>query len=202
MVVNLESRVDYTPELARREKAPDSFLATANFQRDRFPEVCHGPVVFWMTETLERAFFEQAPDLWHWRSHVFDLRTRSAPEMEPLDPDGRPWWSGDNRLHPELRIRRLEEELAAYRQIGSAREEMQALISLGIAHMDIGDARRALKDFEAVLKLARKLGNRAWEGAALNNLGSAHRRLGAPRRAIGYHEQALVIVRESGDRRG
>lgn len=202
MVINLESRVDYAPELARGDQAPDSLLSTANLQRDRFPEVCPGPVVLWMTELLERAFFDQAPDLWHWRSHVFDLRTRSAPEMAPHDPDGRPWRSGDHRLHPEHRIRRLEEELAAYRKGGSAREEIQALNSLGIARLDIGDARRALRDFEEVLKLARKLGNRDWEGTALGNLGLAHADLGDARSAIGYYEQHLEIVREIGDRRG
>ncbi len=105
MVVNLESRVEYAPELSVSGDPGVEFLATANLQRDLFAKVCPGPLVIWMTELLERAFVKQAPDLWHWRSHTFDFRTRP-----------RPWKIEESRReHPLARIEQLEEELAAYR---------------------------------------------------------------------------------------
>jgi tetratricopeptide (TPR) repeat protein len=201
MVINLESRVDYAPELDRLTRPADTLLSTANLQRDRFPSACPGPVILWVTELVERALADQAPDLWHWRSHVFELRNE-LPEAPPtFDPDGRPWRSDDERLHPSHRLQRLEEELAAYRKTGSRRDEMRVLNAMGLARWESGDARRAIRDFEAALSLARELGCRNWEGSALSCLGLAHADLGDARRSLGYHEQALAIARQSGDQR-
>ena len=110
MVVNLEGSVDYTPELAQPGGPGTEFLATANFHRELFPAACPGPLVIWMTELLERAFVRHAPDLWHWRSHVFDFRTRSRPHEAADAAESGRMKSDDDRLHPEDRLHRLEGE--------------------------------------------------------------------------------------------
>ena len=202
MVVNLEGCVDYAPELAQPGGPGTEFLATANFHRELFPAACPGPLVIWMTELLERAVVRHAPDLWHWRSHVFDLRTRSRPRETADAAESGRMKSDDDRLHPEDRLRRLEEELAAYRKAGARFDEVRVLNAIGIARGQSGDARLARKDFEAALKLGREIGDRRGEGNALNNLGLAYAGLGDARKAIEYFEKALVISRQKGDRRG
>ena len=201
MVVNMERLVDYAPELSRPGGPGPAFLDTANLHRELFPKACPGPLVLWMTEMLEQAFIRCAPDLWSWRNHVFDLRTRTAPEAPTFDEYGRPYRSDDHRLHPVTRLRRLEEELAAFRRTGSRKDEMRVLNAIGLARLDAGDAKTARLDFEAALQIALEIGDRRGEGIALGNLGNAHAALGDARKAIGYHEQALAVSREIGDRR-
>ena len=202
MVVNLETRVDYNPELVRPGNPGAAFLETANLHRELFPEVGPYPLVIWMTELLERAFVGHAPDLWHWRSHVFDLRTLSVPSEAIVSADQNDWSSDDFRRHPEDRLRRLEEELAAYRRAGMLLAECHTLNAMGMARSDAGDHRLALRDFEQALTIANKVGFKAYMGAALMNLGNAHKNLGDTRKAIDFYEQRLTIAREIGERRG
>lgn len=201
MVVNLEGCVEYNPELHSSGGSDTEFLATANLQRDRFPVDCPAPVVIWMTELLERAFVKQAPDLWHWRSHVIDLRTRQVP-VDTISTDGQPLRNDDHRLHPKVRIDRLEEELAAYRKAGSRRDEMRVLNNIGLARHDAGEARLAKNDFEAVLNIAQELKDRYMEGTALGNLGNTYSLLGDIRKAADCYGKALEIGREIGDKQG
>ena len=202
MVVNLESCVEYNPELPLPNSPGTAFLSTANLQRELFPTVCPAPLILWMTELLERAFIKQAPDLWHWRSHVFDLRTRIRPDQMLTTEDGRPPSNDDHRLHPETRIERLEEELAAYRRTGSRSDEMRILTAIGLARLDAGDARLARNDFDAVLSIASEIDDLRCIGSALGNLGNAHAVLGDTRQAIEFYDLRLDIAREIGDRLG
>jgi tetratricopeptide (TPR) repeat protein len=202
VILNLESRVDYNPELHQPGSPGLEFLATANLHRELFEKSCPFPIVLWMTELLERALVKQAPDLWQWRSHVFDLRTRERPLETLTEPDGRRLKSDDDRLHPEIRLHRLEEELVAYRKSGSRVDEMRILNAIGLAHSDAGDAKLARNDFEEVLRIARELRNPQWEGNALGNLGGAYALLGDIQGSIKYHEQALELSRKIGDRDG
>ncbi len=203
MVVNLETCIDYSPELARPGGPGTAFVEAANFHRDLFPAACPGPLVLWMTELLERAFVTHAPDLWHWRSHVFDLRTRRRePQDAAAAEKARALPSNDFRLHPADRLSRLEEELSAYRKAGDRFQEMRVLNSIGAARLDAGDAKLAIHDFEAALSIARGIGHRSGEGNALGNLGIAYATLGDARKAIEFYEQHLGIAREVGDRRG
>ncbi len=202
VILNLESRVDYNPELHQPGSPGLEFLATANLQRELFEKACPFPIVLWMTELLERALVKQAPDLWQWRSHVFDLRTREQPVETLTEPDGRRLRSDDERLHPEIRLQRLEEELVAYRKSGARTDEMKTLNAIGVARLDAGDARLARNDFEEVLRIACELGNRHWEVSALGNLGLTHADLGDARKAIEFYERALVSARETDFQRG
>src|SRR5207253_124690 len=140
MVVNLEKRVDYSPELTGSTGTGAELLQTANLHRELFPNAFPGVLVIWMTELLERAFIRYAPDLWHWRSHVFDFRTRQSPSPKIGTQSDRPPRSDDFQLHPAERLRRLEEELAAYRHTGSRHDEMRVLNAMGLAHADAGHA--------------------------------------------------------------
>ncbi len=202
MVINLEAKADYTPELATPGAPTNTWISNANFHRDLFPAACPAPLVIWMTELLERALAFQAPDLTRWRSHLFDLRTRAKPGPSPIENEGRRLASNDFRLHPDHRLKRLEEELTAYRKIGDRQAEMRTLNSIGLARFDLGDTRLAKLDFEAGLIIAREIGDRRAESGILGNLGNAHAAVGDTQKAVACYEQQLDIDRQIGNRRG
>jgi tetratricopeptide (TPR) repeat protein len=107
----------------------------------------------------------------------------------------------------------LEQSLSIYREIqatcrseaervAARRGEGRVLGNLGLAHAQMGDARRAIGYYEQQSAIALETGDRDEEGKALEGLGTAYATLGDVRRAIGYYEQQLVLTREIGDRRG
>lgn len=106
------------------------------------------------------------------------------------------------RQHPREGIHWREVALTAARQLNDRAAEGRHLGSLGIAHKNLGDYRRAIEYHEKALVIDREIGDRRAEGQDWVNLGIAHYSLGDYRRAIEYYEQALVIDREIGDRRG
>ncbi len=110
-------------------------------------------------------------------------------------------YTGDLRFHPRQRIAWLEAQCAAARTAGDRKSEGNALGNLGLAHADLGDARKAIEFYERQLVIAREIRDRRGEGTALGNLGVAYKNLGDARKAIEFHEQALVVSREIGDRR-
>ncbi len=111
-------------------------------------------------------------------------------------------YTADLRFHPRQRIAWLESQLRAARNVKKRGAEGSALGNLGLAHADLGDARKASEFHEQALLITREIGDRRGEGAALGNLGIAYKDLGNARMAIEFYEQALVIDREIGDRRG
>lgn len=200
MVTNLEAAVDYAPELPNDGAENVRLLESANLQRELLPATVQAPVVFWMTELLERAFVKYAPDFWHWRSHVFDFRTRrpngtAARDLAYTTPNAAPW-------HPADRLRQLEEQLAGYRRAGARLDEARVLNAMGLARLDEGDARLARRDFEAALSAARKLKEQRLEENALGNLAVAVGQLGNAEEAIKLTKRALRLDRKIGDRRG
>ncbi len=105
------------------------------------------------------------------------------------------------RQHPRERIRWLEAQLAAARQLKRRDGEGTALGNLGMAWSDLGGTRKAIEFFEQSLAIAREIGDRRGEGNALGNLGVAYENLGETRKTIEFYEQVLTIAREIGDRR-
>ena len=200
-LVNLESRVNYNPELCNGEDQKSAYLATANLQRDLWPITFDGPVLIWMSELLEPAMAKWAPDLWHWRSHVFDLRKTqqervfiaSSDRMEsPLDI------YDETQAGSAQRLARLQTQLNAYREAGKRGNEARMLAAIGHVRLKLGQAPLAKQNFEAGLAIAREVGDKRGQGVQLGLLGRACNDLGQSRDAIGFYEQALAIAREIG----
>ena len=178
MVVNLDAAVEHLPELSNTVSEGTEFFATANLHRELFPRLCPAPLVIWLTESMERAFAAQAPDLWHWRSHVFDLRTPRRFTFPPAEADSTTELSATDLLHAETRLLRLEEELAAYRKVGSRPDEMRVLFNMGNARMDLGQPRLARYDYEAVLRIAQEVGSEEWHLLAEGGIANASAAIG------------------------
>jgi tetratricopeptide (TPR) repeat protein len=106
------------------------------------------------------------------------------------------------RLLPGERIKWLESGLKAARSLENREYEGYHLGNLGVAHRNLGKARKAIEYFEQSLTIARDIGDRQGEAGALGNLGNAYADLGETRKAIEYHEKSLTIRREIGDRQG
>jgi tetratricopeptide (TPR) repeat protein len=200
-LMNLESRVNYNPELCNGEDQKSVYLATANLQRDLWPATFDGPVLIWMSELLEPAMAKWAPDLWHWRSHVFDLRkTQSEKLFDALSggKESRQDLSDETQAGSTQRLGRMQTQLNAYRKAGKRGDEAQMLAAIGQERLKLGQAQLAKQNFEAGLAIAREVGDKRGEGMQLGLLGSAWDELGKSRDAIGFYQQALTIAREIG----
>lgn len=106
----------------------------------------------------------------------------------------------DLRLHPKEMIAWLESGVEAARRSKDRSMEGVHLGNFGIAHRNLGDARKAIEYYDQALAIDREIGDQRGEGADLGNLGLAYADLGEPVKAIDYFEQTLKIAREIGDR--
>ena len=67
-VIELERHL---PNPVAPRQSTNPFLAQANLDRELFVKVCPVPLLLWLTPTDVGFFAREAPDLWHWRAHVF-----------------------------------------------------------------------------------------------------------------------------------
>jgi len=101
------------------------------------------------------------------------------------------------------RARELSEEaLEAYRLLGDARGEADALIAVGWLAIELSDLTAARRDSEAGRELARGLRSRRALALAENNLGWVALYEGRPEAATPHLATSLELRREIGDDRG
>jgi CHAT domain-containing protein len=93
-------------------------------------------------------------------------------------------------------IKKYEEALAIWRELGDKTKEASTLNDIGIIYREFGEANRAIECFNQVLILARALGNKELEAYTLLYLGQAYDILGETRRELDFYNQALEIARE------
>lgn len=79
--------------------------------------------------------------------------------------------------------------------------EARALDTLGLAHNEFGDKKRALELFNQALALNRAIGDRAGEADTLNYLAVAHQLVGDYQRSLDLLKDVRLKVSELGDRR-
>lgn len=196
VLVNLESRVNYNPELADAQDQKSAYLATTNLQRDLWPTTFEGPVLIWISELLEPAMAKWAPDFWHWRSHVFDFRMTQQEKGfgTPVDDWASSFDSNDEtRVGAMRRLLVLQAQLSAYRKAGMRGDEARMLRAIGWERLQLDQVQLAKQDFEAGLAMAREIGDTKGQGDHLELLGRTSSFMGKNRDAIGFYEQALDI---------
>ncbi len=108
----------------------------------------------------------------------------------------------DLRLPTEDKIRWLGASLEATRALKDRQAESMHLSNLGLAHLSLGNAQKALECSEQALAIAHNIGDKFCESASLSNLGMGHLAMGDAQKAVKFHERALIISREITDRRG
>jgi predicted ATPase len=93
-------------------------------------------------------------------------------------------------------VRRAEEALAIYRQLGDLRGVVGQLNNLGVNRRFLGDYDGARYWLEQSVSTCRELGDRAAIALALSNLADVESRLGARERARTLLLEALALFRE------
>lgn len=79
-------------------------------------------------------------------------------------------------------------------------QEMEQLLTEGIAKFQKARFSEAIPDFEKALELARQTSNRISEARAMGNLAAVYQNLGDPMRAVELSLPCLDIMRELGNR--
>ncbi|HEX8175940.1 MAG TPA: CHAT domain-containing tetratricopeptide repeat protein [Pyrinomonadaceae bacterium] len=97
-------------------------------------------------------------------------------------------------------IKKFEQALAIYKEIGDSKFEAKTLTNIGIIYMWANERQSALDYLSRALPLARAAQDARTEGLVLSMTGEIYYSLGDMRKAISYQEQALPKVREAGDR--
>lgn len=98
----------------------------------------------------------------------------------------------------EKAVDHLKQGLAAFRQIGEAREQARVLTSLGRTRQARGEIQNALESHQEALKIFESLADRWREVQVLNDIGECHQVLYDIEVAREYHERALKLANEVG----
>lgn len=91
-------------------------------------------------------------------------------------------------------VSHLTQALAAYRQIGEAREQARVLTSLGRTRHARGEYQQAITAHREALQILEPLDDRWRIAISLNDIGECHQALYDMETAIAYHRQALETV--------
>lgn len=97
-------------------------------------------------------------------------------------------------------IKKFEQALAIYKEIGDRKFEARTLTNIGIIYMWANERKSALDYLARALPLARTAQDVRTEALVLSMTGEIYYSLGDVRGAIGYQEQALPKARQAGDR--
>jgi len=137
-----------------------AWLRHLNAQRELIAQDCPAVLLFWLTETLLKQLALQAPDLWSWRSGVFDFSVVAQMETLPLRSQPTELMASTEEKH--RRQQRLT-ELQHYLQTASISTELRAslLLEQGDLHQAIGELNEAMACFQASLQLYRQLNDAA-----------------------------------------
>ena len=99
-------------------------------------------------------------------------------------------------------IAEVEKALIYWRSAQDRIEEANALFTIGLLYIEIGDRARALENTSQALVIARSTLDRRVTGRALEAIARVYNTFGDKRKAIEYCEKALPLLRAAGDRAG
>ena len=99
-------------------------------------------------------------------------------------------------------IAEVESALSYWRAAQDRIEEANALLTLGLLYIEIGDRARAVQNTTDALVIARSTLEPSITGRALEAVARVHNSFGEKRKAIEYCEQALPLLRAADDRSG
>ena len=95
-----------------------------------------------------------------------------------------------------------EKQLSVARELGHRRDEADALVSLGHAHIQLDDSGRAVTFYERASEIYQDVGDRRGFGDAMSNLGYSYYRAGDFARSVECYDRCAQIAREMGNEFG
>ncbi|MBN1236453.1 MAG: tetratricopeptide repeat protein [Methanotrichaceae archaeon] len=188
-------------------EGPAPALDELNQSRDNFPKSFSGPVLIWLPDYALTRLAREAPDLWGWRSGVFEL----APELRLMaslvnvimqDVDT------DNLSLPLKRERAaaLEGLISDYQEVKIGERNGQALAGvlnqLGNLRYLLGEYAEAKRLYENSLKISQELRDKKETLKALGQLGMLAEDMGDLVEARRLFQNGLKISQKHGDKKG
>ncbi len=191
-------------ELLDADDPVRSALASLNLCRERYAQRLECPLVIWTTDIAVSRLAETAPDLFAWRSGVFEFRS-PPPDTKAYEfPVGRT--SGDRGIwdmpvaHREQRVEDLEGVLCELDDLPDtpphARERARILLEIGAVLLSLSRYHEAVAKHQEALVMCRQLGDPGLEVRALSNLAVAHERLGQSQQATARYERAEALCQQ------
>lgn len=98
-------------------------------------------------------------------------------------------------------VSKFEQALEICRTVGNEQGVQNCLISIALAHKNLGNYLKSLKYFEEVLEIYRQIGDEKGVGDCLNTIGQVHMELDDYPKALEYYEQSLAIAKTIGDKK-
>jgi tetratricopeptide (TPR) repeat protein len=103
---------------------------------------------------------------------------------------------------PQKGLEYGRQALALSRKIGYREEEANALLNIGWCHVNQGDSKQALANWQQSLKIFKDVGHKRGIAAALNGIGLAERDFGNYDKALEHYLEAAKIQEEIGNKDG
>lgn len=164
-----------------------------NIRRDAIAERCRARLLWWLTPESVRQCALEAPDLWAWRSGVYEF-SPAAPATLPAQVDFPS--AIDNRSLPE-RARRISQIRAWLEQSPPDELRLPLLDELARLLTDFGELDEAQRIYiDEQLPLCERLGDVRARAVTLGNIADIHRTRGQLDEALRIHLDEQIPVYE------
>jgi len=164
--------------------ARDAWLRHLNAQRELLARDCPVVLLFWLNEALLKQLAVTAPDLWSWRSGVFNFTVYAQTEATLFPTTAPATLAFTEQQRRQQRIA----ELTEYLQNNEVSEALRAslLLELGDLHQSVGELNEAMACFQTSLDLYRQRHDEA-------NIAELQDRVAGILQARGELDEALRI---------
>jgi len=179
-----------------------------NLARELFRESVPCPLVIWLPDYALTLLARGAPDLWAWRSGVYEF----AAEVEVVESairqvvhSGRGYETNNLSVEAKRdRLYMLARLLEDYKELGEGAHERDAqariLATMGAIHENLGDLNEARIHYEEALDLERTISHQPAIASLLGDLARLAHVKGNIVESRHLYEKSLQLERELGDK--
>ena len=178
------------------DKTRESRFKGFNYHREALAERCPFTLLLWMIAPDIKAFALKAPDLWAWRTDVFDFSFRPALISAPVVERSIERGSASARERQE-RIAEIESYLD--RELRKDGSSALLLVELGQLHGDLGNPDAALRSLERALAIFRETDDRRQAAMAQGLMADIEAAQGNTDKALETYREILKLFEELGD---
>lgn len=171
-----------------------------NYHREQIADRCPVPLLLWIARARIGELALEAPDLWAWRSGVFDFgsRPQSAVAESLSERLDRGRAAGDERRR---RISEIDSYLAGH-DTPSHTADLSLLTERGELLLDLGDSAAALQSFQTAVRGYEQGDDRSREADAKRRVASVLAMQGEPKEALRLlRDEALPVYDDLKDLR-
>ncbi|MGB5063282.1 MAG: tetratricopeptide repeat protein [Candidatus Competibacter sp.] len=168
-----------------------------NYHREALAERCPVALLLWMIEADIKALALQAPDLWAWRTEVFDFSSQPTRISAPIIIERDVARGSASVQERQARIKEIEEYLG--RESGRDGSSAQLLVEQGQLYGDLGNPSAALGALEQALAIFRELDDRRQAAMSQGLMADIEAARGNTDGALKIYEEILKLFEALGD---